>query len=110
MFDFTVFFEASGKSGPLVVLIVLGLVTYLGKLGVKGRWQLISGMLIGLIFGGAFTIAALGLPSTFSGWFSTVMYGLMLGLVASGIYETGKEVVTKVATRILGYDDPLTKG
>jgi hypothetical protein len=94
----------------LVVLIVLGLVTFLGKLGVSGKWQLISGMLIGLVFGGAFMTAALGLPSTFAGWFSTICYGLMMGLVASGVYETGKEVVTKIATRVLGLEDPLGRG
>lgn len=110
MFDFTKFFSAVAENAPIVVLVVLGLVTFIGKLGVKGIWQMISGMLIGLIFGGAFMIAALGLPHDFPGWFSVIIYGLAMGLVASGIYETGKEITTKIATRVLGFQDPLGKG
>lgn len=95
MFDFTKFFTAIPENAPIVVLVVLGLVTWLGKLGVKGIWQLISAMALGLIFGAGFMFAALGLPEDFAGWFSIVIYGLAMGLVASGIYETGKKLLDR---------------
>jgi len=110
MFDFSVFFTASVKNGPLVVLIVLSLVTLLGKFGVKGQAQLASALIIGLITGGAFNIASLGMPVGFAGWFSTVMYGLMMGITASLGYETAKDLVIKTVTKALGLGEPLGKG
>jgi len=106
MFDFTKLFQAIPENATIVVLVVLGLVTFLGKLGVKGIYQLISSMLLGILFGAGFTIAVLGMPKTFAGWFSLLIYGLMLGLVASGIYETVKEITTKILTRALSAGGP----
>jgi hypothetical protein len=110
MFDFTKFFQAIPENAVIVVLIVLGLVTFLGKLGVRGKWQLISGMLIGIAFGGAFMIAALGVPMSFAGWFSVIMYGLMLGLTASGVYEAGKDLIAKGLVKQLGLPEERGKG
>ena len=106
MFDLTKLFEAIPQNATLVVLVVLGLVTFLGKLGVKGIYQLISSMVLGILFGVGFMIAVLGVPKVFAGWFSLLIYGLMLGLVASGIYETGKELTTKIVARILSAGGP----
>ena len=110
VFDFGKFFEASAQNGPLVVIIVLGLVTLLGKFGVKGHAQTGSALGLGLLFGGAFNIAALGLPVGFAAWFSTVMYGLMMGLATSLGYDAGKELVTKIVTRAIGLAGPDSKG
>ena len=110
MFDFTQLFQAIPQNATIVVLVVLGLVTYLGKLGVKGIYQLVSSMLLGLLFGAGFMIAVLGVPKSFAGWFSLLIYGLMLGLVASGIYETGKELGTKIVARVLGLPGEKGKG
>lgn len=109
-FDFTAFFKASADNAPWVLAVVLGLVTFWGKLGVKGVWQLVSSMLTGLLIGGMFDIAALGLPADFAGWFSVSMYGIAMGLVASLGYETGKEVVLKIITKTLGIPEDLHKG
>ena len=93
--DFTKFFQAIPENAPIVVLVVLGLVTFFGKLGLKGNGQLIASLSTGTVFGGAFMIAAIGLPTNFGGWFSMVIYGLALGLTASGVYSTGKELITR---------------
>jgi len=95
MFDFTSFFEVSAKSGPIVVLIVLGLVQLYGKAGVSGKWQLFSSLFTGIIIGGAFQVAALGTPATFAEWFAVVMYGLLMGLTATGTYEVGKKLLSR---------------
>lgn len=84
------FADVSVKGIPLV-LVVLGLVAYLGKLGVKGKAQLISSMLIGLVLGAGYQLSQ-SVPAGYSGWFGVVIYGLGLGLVASGIYETGMKM------------------
>lgn len=111
VFDFGKFFAASKENGPMVIAIVLCLVTLLGKFGVSGKAQLGSALGIGLVLGGCFNIAALGVPADFAGWFSTVMYGLMMGLTASLGYDTGKALVTKAVTKSLGIqDDGLGKG
>lgn len=81
------------KGIPLV-LVVLGLVSWLGKLGVKGKAQLASSMGIGTLLGILYQVS-LGMPAGFSGWFAAVIYGLALGLVGSGIYETGLKVGEK---------------
>jgi hypothetical protein len=39
---------------------------------------------LGLLFGIAYKIAMSGLPINFTGWFTVVVFGLALGLVASG--------------------------
>ncbi len=110
MFDPTKLFEAIPENAPIVVMVILGLVTFLGKLGVKGIYQLISSMVLGILFGAGFMIAVLGWPASFAGWFSLIIYGLMLGLVASGIYETGKEITNKIVARQLGNPDEKGKG
>ena len=95
MYDFTNFFQASKENGVFVFLIVIGLNTVLGAFGVKGKWQLLSGLLLGLVTGGLFQIAGLGTPVNFAQWFSVVAYGLIMGLGSVGLYETGKKLATK---------------
>ena len=102
MFDFTKFFEAVEGNAAIVMLIILGLVTVWGKLGLTGKLQLLSSLGTGLVIGSLFMLAALGFPVDFKGWFSVIVYGLGMGLVASGIYETGKELTAKTAAKVLG--------
>jgi len=48
-------------------------------------------LLIGVIAGIAYQIS-IALPADFAGWFAAVIYGLALGLVASGLYDAGKSI------------------
>lgn len=88
-----IFGEALVKGVPLV-MVVIGLVTWLGKLGITGKAQLVSALLVGLILGIGYQLS-LEIPVDFAGWFGAVIYGLGLGIVASGIYETGLEIAKK---------------
>jgi len=110
MFDVTKFFAVTVDMGPLVILAVLGLVTFLGKLGVTGKAQLVSAMGLGLLFGGGFLIALMGLPATLSGWFAVILCGVTLGLISSGVYETGKGLLAKILARSLGLGETTEKG
>lgn len=110
MFDITQFFKVSAEISPFVVIVVLGLTTFYGQLGAKGRVQLILAMLTGLLLGGSFLMALNGIPATFAGWFLTILVGLLFGLMAVGIYETGKGAIQKVTAKTLGIEEPKGKG
>jgi len=67
--------------------VVFGLVEFIKSFGLKGRWLTIASMLLGLLFGVSYQIANAGLPAGFAGWFAVAVFGLVLGLVASGFYK-----------------------
>lgn len=72
--------------GPVMVL-VFGLVEFVKKMGVAGRVLLGVSMTLGVLFGGGFYAAALGLPADFLGWFTLVLFGIGCGLTTSGAYN-----------------------
>jgi hypothetical protein len=44
-------------------------------------------MLLGSAFGMAYQFARSGFPGDFAGWFGAVLFGLLIGLAASGFYK-----------------------
>ena len=84
------YFNAISKNAPFVTLAVLGLGTFYGKLGLTGRAQLLAAFLTGLVSGGAFQIAAVGMPADFTGWFYVALSAILMGLMPSGVYEALK--------------------
>jgi len=95
MFDFTEFVNDVLPTTAALLPLVMAIVTYLGKLGVQGKLQLVSSLLTGLVLGGASMYFQI-VPVTGVDWFATVLYGLVLGLSASGVYEVGKDLVEKL--------------
>ena len=83
MLDFSTLLVA----GIPLVIVVFGLVEVIKSLGLKGPLLTILSLLIGLILGMAYQIAQAGLPPDFAAWFAVVIFGLTLGLVASGFYK-----------------------
>jgi hypothetical protein len=71
---------------PLIT-IVFGLVEFFKSLGLKGRSLTIVSLGLGLVMGFAFRLAQSGVPAAFSGWFEAIVFGLAIGLVASGFYD-----------------------
>lgn len=109
MYDFNNFFAAVKENGVFVLGIVIGLNTVFGLFGVKGKWQALSGLLLGLVVGGLFQIAGLGMPGSFAEWFSVVAYGTVMGLTSIGLYETVKKVGSKAIVEALEHllpDEP----
>ena len=78
--------------GVPLLFVVIGLVQWVKSFGVKGHALRGSAMGIGLLLGAGFQIAQLGLPVAFAGWFGIAVYGLGLGIVASGVYDAGKSI------------------
>lgn len=74
-------------AGIPLVLVVFGLVEMIKSLGIKGPLLTVLSMVIGLLLGMAFQVAQAGVPASFAAWFSVVIFGLTLGLVASGFYK-----------------------
>lgn len=85
-------FANDSLNGVPIILVVMGLTTLLQEIGVQGMWQRISSLVIGLLFGGAYQYAV-SPPSDFAGWLGLVVYGLAMGLTATGLYETAKKLV-----------------
>ena len=99
MFNLAEFLKAAGVNALFVMPLILGFVTYLGKLGVRGRWQLVASMATGFVLGVAAQVATVGLPVEFSGWFALFLFGFVPGLAASGVYEVGLDIGNKAAVR-----------
>ena len=86
-------FDAIVAGLPLV-LVVIGLVEWFKQLGVQGNNLRYVSMAIGLVFGIGYQVS-LGMPTDYAGWFGAAVYGLALGLVASGIYDAASDIVHK---------------
>ncbi len=83
MLDFATLLVA----GIPLILVVFALVDMVKSFGLKGHWLTVTSLLIGLALGICFKIADSGLPVDFAGWFAVIIFGLALGLVASGFYK-----------------------
>ena len=89
------YFNQVSILGLPLIFVVIGLVEYIKKLGVDGKSLLAASMVIGLVLGIGYQISVNDLPVNFGGWFSITVYGLGLGIVASGIYDAVKNIISK---------------
>ena len=76
---------------PLVVLVI-ALVEWIKKFGISGQALNALSMGIGAVIGVGYWYAQHPLAS-FGDWFGAIIYGLALGLVASGVYDAAKSVM-----------------
>ncbi len=79
-------------AGVPLIFVVIGLVEWSKRLGVSGKPLMVLSMLIGVVLGVLYQFSQQPLEG-FSAWFSAVVYGLALGLVASGIYDAARSVM-----------------
>lgn len=89
MFDLGKFFKEVLPTAVILLPLTGAFVKWVGGLGVKGIWQLLSSMLTGLVLGG-FTAYFITVPAAPAEWFAVVLYGLAVGLATSGFYELQK--------------------
>lgn len=85
------FVDAAINGVPLA-LLPFGLVAFLKKQGVQGQALLFSSLGIGLVLGVGYMVYQTRPPvgdwwTIYGYWFGNVIYGLGLGLLASGVYE-----------------------
>lgn len=103
--DLNIFTSASVAGVPLV-LVVIGLVEWVkgfkgadGQPLFSGNTILLISLGIGLLLGGGYMLTQTHPPQTndwwphFTYWFALLIYGLAMGLVASGLYDTTKSIM-----------------
>lgn len=73
--------------GVSLIVLVFGLVEFLKKTGLAGIWLTVASLVLGIIFGLAYRIVQSGMPVTIPDWITIVIYGLVVGLTASGVYD-----------------------
>jgi hypothetical protein len=111
--DFTSFLQAAVKGVPLL-FVVFGLVEWAKRLTKKDGTQAVTGngllvlsLLLGLLFGSGFMIMterppeSMGWYVQFVYWFGVLVYGIAIGLVASGLYDFVKGLIEKLVTRAI---------
>lgn len=98
-FDLLSFIQAAYPVVGLGAGITIALGTLIGKLGAEGKLQLGLTMLAGLLIGFFGIAAQLGIPNTLAYWFGDVVIGLMTGLTAVGVYETGVHLAEKAKVK-----------
>jgi|YNPMSStandDraft_1061717.scaffolds.fasta_scaffold00219_4 uncharacterized membrane-anchored protein YitT (DUF2179 family) len=77
-------------NGIPILFVVIAVVEYLKKLGVDGKALTVASLLTGAVLGIAYQLLYLNLPPTPENVFTAVVYGLVLGLTASGVYDAQK--------------------
>lgn len=103
--DISAFTDAS-IAGVSIVFVVVGLTQWIkGFIAEESRYRTTAvrgaSMLIGLVFGWGYMVSANGTPATFAQYFGNTVYGIGLGLVASGLYDSGKSLVESVFAKFL---------
>lgn len=73
------------EGSPTIVVVVIAFVEWLKAVGVSGRWLPLASMASGILFGGLYLYVTNG---TFG--LESVLYGVVLGLVASGVFRAVK--------------------
>jgi len=79
-------FENLVVAGIPLLLVVLGLVEWSKLLGLTGNVLRVVSMTIGLALGIGYQFS-LAAPVAFADWFGISVFGLALGLTASGVYD-----------------------
>lgn len=82
-------FENITVAGIPLLFVVIGLVQFVKGFGLEGNIVKLVSLAIGVILGVAYQYTV-AVPIDFVGWFQTVVFGLGLGLVASGIYDANQ--------------------
>ena len=84
--DFATLFENATVAGIPLLVFVLAFVQWIKSLGVSGVYARVISMAVGLSLGIGYQLT-LSIPVDFAGWFGAVVFGLALGLGASGVYD-----------------------
>ena len=101
-FDMLAFLTAGRENAAAVIFLVLALTYLAERFGAHGRVQLGIGMGLGFVLGAGLQAASLGWPADFAGWFWLVVYGMVMAVLPSGLYDLGKAVAEKGTRRALG--------
>lgn len=85
---FQIVFENASVAGIPLLAFVLGLVQWIKGFGLAGPQVKVASMAVGVLLGVGYQFSV-GAPADFAGWFAVAIFGVALGLVASGLYDAG---------------------
>ncbi len=80
-------------NGIPILFIIFGLVEFSKKFGWEGNHLTLLSMFLGVVLGISYQVAQ-QYPE-FARWFFVVIYGLALGLSASGLYDYTKKFMPR---------------
>lgn len=81
-------------NGVPLMALVMAIVEYIKQLGLSGAPLRAASLLAGLVIGLGYK-AATAAPATFADWAGAAVYGLVLGLAASGVYDAGRSITER---------------
>ena len=90
--EISAYMDAAVAGVPLL-FVVFGLVAWVKSFGLQGNALRGVSMVLGLLLGCGYMFATVGFPAEFAGWFAVIIYGLGLGIIASGVYDGLKAIV-----------------
>lgn len=75
----------------LVIPLIVGIVQFAKKFGVKGNWNIVLALVLGFLFGGlAYGIDQSLLPEVWVPYIKWVVFALSVAIAAGGLYDVGK--------------------
>jgi hypothetical protein len=74
---------------PLLVLTI-GLVQFIKGFGLSGRLVRLLSAGVGLLLGFGYHLSRAPMPTDFAGWFEVLVFGLAVGVSASGLYDANQ--------------------
>jgi hypothetical protein len=84
-----------GKLSPfLLIAMIGGLVELAKRLGISGNGSLVLSLVLGVVLGVGFQVTT-EIPTSPAQWFAVMCFGLLFGLVTSGLYDLGKRLTSK---------------
>lgn len=89
-------FSDISVNGVPLVFVIVGLVQFIAEMGVSGKWLKGISAGIGLVIGVAYQLSSSGMPVDFAGWMGAVIFGLALGVTASGLVDQARSLVARV--------------
>lgn len=79
--------------GVLVLALIVGIVEFLKKFGLDGKWNVVVTFVLAFLFGGlALAIQRNLIPAEILLWIELVVGALAFALGASGLYDLGKRM------------------
>lgn len=93
-------------AGVPLLFVVMGLVQWIKGLGVEGNAARYASMGVGVLFGVGYMVFKAPPPTgaawpIYAYWFGNVVYGIGLGVVASGLYDTVKNLLKPISEALV---------
>ena len=87
-------FSDVAVNGVPILLLIIGLVEFIRQMGLSGKPLRAVSAGLGLLFGLLYQVS-LGVPADFAGWFGAVVFGLGLGVAASGVVDVARDLAKR---------------